>query len=80
MGGPYIDCVSNKIKRNIGAIKRISNLSSKEVPCIKLSSSRILGTATLCGDTLLKRLQALQNRAARVISFKKYDNTYHERL
>ena len=53
--------------------------------CIKLSSSRSLGTATLwghCGDTLLNRLQALQNRtgAARAISFKKYDNTDHERL
>ena len=33
-----------------------------------------------CGDTLLNRLQALQNRAARVISFQKYDNTDHEYL
>ena len=33
-----------------------------------------------CDDTLLNRLQALQNRAARVISYKKYDNTDHERL
>ena len=53
--------------------------------CIKLSSSRSLGTATIlcgghCGDTLLGRLQTLQNRAARVISFQNFDNTDHEYL
>ena len=33
-----------------------------------------------CGGTLLNRLQALQNRATRVISFQKYDNTDHKYL
>ena len=33
-----------------------------------------------CGDTLLNRLKALQNRAARIISSKKYDNTDHKYL
>ena len=85
--GLHIDHISTKIKRNIGAIKRIALETRYQRSMLemlyKLSWSRILGTATLCwdtGDTLLKRLQAIQNRAARVISLKKYDNTDHERL
>ena len=33
-----------------------------------------------CGETLLNRLPGLQNRAARIISFQKYDNTDHEKI
>ena len=51
MGG-YIDCISTKIKQNIGAIKRIKSSLPKEYHEM-LSSSRSLGTATLYGDTVV---------------------------
>ena len=84
--GNHIDYISTKIKRNIGAIKRIKNSLPKEYlemlyKTIVEPQFRYCNTVWgQCGDTLLNRLQALQSRAARVISFQKYDNTDHERL
>ena len=84
--GDHIDYISTKIKRNIGAIKRIRNSLPKEYlemlyKTIVESQFRYCNTVWgHCGDTLLNRLQALQNRAARVISVQKYDNTDHKYL
>ena len=80
----HIDYISTKIKRNIGAIKRIRNSLPKEYlemlyETIVEPHFRYCNTAWgHCGDTILNRLQALQNRAARGVSLKKYDNTDHE--
>ena len=82
----HIDYISTKIKRNIGAIKRIRNSLPKEYlemlyKTIVEPHFRYCNTVWgPCGDTLLNRLQALQNRAARIISSQKYDNTDHKYL
>ena len=84
--GDHIHYISTKIKRNIGAIKRIRNSLPKEYlemlykTIVELQFRYCNTVWGQCGDTLLNRLQALQSRAARVISFQKYDNTDHERL
>ena len=82
----HIDYISTKIKRNIGAIKRIRISLPKEYldmlyKTIVEPHFRYCNTVWgHCGDTLLNRLQALQNRAARIISSQKYDNTDHNYL
>ena len=82
----HIDYISTKIKRNIGAIKRIRNSLPKEYlemlyKTIVKPHFRYCNTVWgHCGDTLLNRLQALRNRAARIISSQKYDNTEHKYL
>ena len=83
--GDHIDYISTKIKRNIGAIKRIRNSLQKYLEMLHKAfvEPHFRYCNTLwgpCGDTLLNRLQTLQNRAARVISFQKYDNTDHKYL
>ena len=82
----HIDYISAKIKRNIGAIKRIRNSLPKEYlemlyKTVVKPHFRYCNTVWgHCGDTLLNRLQALQNRAARIISSQRYDNTDHKYL
>ena len=84
--GDHIDYISTKIKRNIGAIKWIRNLLSKkylEILYKTIVEPQFRYCNTVwghCYDTLLNRLQAVQNRATRVISFQKYDNTDHKYL
>ena len=84
--GHRIDDISTKIKRNTDVIKRIRNSLPKEhleMLYKTIVEPHFRYCNTVCGhygDTLLNRPQALQNRAARVISFNKYDNTDHERL
>ena len=52
--GDHIDYISTKIKRNIGAIKRIRNSLPKEyLEMLYKTIVGILGTATLCGDTVV---------------------------
>ena len=82
----HTDYISTKIKRNIGAIKRIRNSLPKDYlemlyKTIVEPHFRYCNTVWgHCGDTLLNRLQALQNRATRIISSQKYANTDHKYL
>ena len=75
----HIDKLTNKITSGIGAIKRIRDfVPTPTLHCIynALIQSQfdycniVWGN---CGKTLFDRLQKLQNRAARVLTFSRYD-------
>ena len=81
-----VDCISLKIKRNIGMMKRVR----RDVPteCL-ISFYRTLVEPYIryctttwggCNTSVLDTLQTLQNRAARVIANVKYENTDHAKL
>ena len=81
----HIDKLSKKIASGIGAIKRIRDfVPTPTLHCIynALIQSQfdycniVWGN---CGKTLFDRLQKLQNRAARVLTFSRYD-AYANRL
>ena len=75
----HIDKLTNKITSGIGAIKRIRDfvptptlhcIYNALVQCLFDYCNIVWGN---CGKTLFDRLQKLQNRAARVLTFSRYD-------
>ena len=74
----HIDLISSKIRRNIGVMKRVRENVPGEILILlyrTLSEPYLRYCNTTwgyCGVTLLNRLQALQNRAARLIKGLKY--------
>ena len=82
----HVDYISTKIKRGIGVMKKTSKLLDKNS---LLMLYRTLVETHLrycnvvwgqCNDTLIDRLQILQNKAARVITKVKYKDADHLRL
>ena len=82
----HIDLISSKIRRNIGVMKRVREYVPADIlillhrtlvePYLRYCNT----TWGYCGTTLLNRLQALQNRAARVIKGLKYDEADHPKI
>ena len=74
----HTDLISSKIRRNIGVMKRVRENVPGEILILlyrTLSEPYLRYCNTTwgyCGVTLLNRLQALQNRAARLIKGLKY--------
>ena len=82
----HIDYISLKIKRNIGIMRRERGDIPKTslILLYKTLVEPYLGycntTWGTCSSSLLDKLQALQNRAARTVANVKYEGTYHARL
>ena len=82
----HIDLISFKIRRNIGVMKRVREYVPGEIlillhrtlvePYLRYCNT----TWGYCGATLLNRLQALQNRAVRVIKGLQYDEADHPKI
>ena len=82
----HIDHISKKVERNLGVTKHVKN-------CVP-SQSLIMLYITLvepyfrycsttwgkCGQTLLDKLQTLQNRAARIVKGAKFEEADHNQL
>ena len=77
--GNHINAISKKIASGIGAMKRIRHLVPREILLNVYNSlvqpyfdycSAVWGN---CGSGLSEKLQKLQNRAARIITFSNYD-------
>ena len=82
----HIEYVSNKIRQNIGVLKRLRNVIPRD-SLITLYKTliephfRYCNTVWgYCNGTLIQKLQVLQNRASRVFSFSKYECTDHSKL
>ena len=79
----HIDYISEKLKRNIGVIKRVCSVILKQSlvtlyrtlvePYLRYGNS-IWGQ---CGKIHIWKLQTLQNRAARIVTGKPFEETDH---
>ena len=79
----HIDYISKKLKRNIGVIKRVCSFIPKEFlvtlyrtlvePYLRYGN----GIWGQCGKTQIRKLQTLQNRAARIVVGKPFEETDH---
>ena len=72
----HIDKLTKKITSGIGAIKRIRDfVPTPTLHCIYNALIQCLFDYCniVCGKTLFDRLQKLQNRAARVLTFTRHD-------
>ena len=82
----HIDLISSKIRGNIGVMKQVREYVPGQIlillygtlvePYLRYCNT----TFGHCGVTLLKRLQALQNQAARVIKGLKYAEADHPKI
>ena len=79
----HINYISQKIKRNVGILKRMSKYLPTESLCMLYKTlieayfrycSIIWGN---CGEILKDKLQTLHNRGARIITRTPYDVAYH---
>ena len=79
----HINYISQKIKRNVSILKRMSKILPTESLCMLYKTliephfrycSIIWGN---CGETLKDKLQTLQNRAARIITRTPYEVANH---
>ena len=81
-----IDSISKKMRKNIGIIKHVRDSVPKESLTLLYETLvkpyfRYCSSAWgKCGENLIDKLQTLQNRAARVVSKIKFDETDHEQL
>ena len=81
----HIEYISKKVKRNIGILRRLGNT----VPQHSLTLYKTLiepyfrycsTVGGYCNDSLIKKLQTLQNRAVRIVTFSKYETADHPQL
>ena len=83
MWDDHINYISVKIKRNIGILKRMRLTVPRESLVLLYKTLiepyfRYCNTIWgYCNETLLDKLQVLQNKAARVIKGSKFENTNH---
>ena len=73
----YISTLTKKISSAVGAIKNVNFLPRKTLITLyqSLVESRLRYCNTVCGNcglTLKNKLQSLQNRAARIVTWTKY--------
>ena len=79
----HIDYISTKIKRGIGVMKKTSKFLGKNsmlmlyITLVETHLRYCNVAWEQCNDTLIDRLQILQNRAARVITKVKYEDADH---
>ena len=79
----HIDYISTEIKRGIGIMKKTSKFLDKNALLMLYTALvethiRYCNVAwRQCNDTLIDRLQILQNKAARVIMKVKYEDADH---
>ena len=82
----HIEYVSKKIRRNIDVLKRLRNVIPRDSLITRYKTLiephfRYRNTVWgYCNETLIQKLQVLQNRASRVIRFSKYECTDHSKL
>ena len=86
MGFSHIEYIFKKIKRNIGILRWLGNTVSQH-SLITLHKKIIepyfrycFTVWGYCNDSLIKKLQTLQNRAVRIVTFSKYETANHPQL
>ena len=82
----HIDQISKKVKRNLGVIKHVRNCVASQslimlhITLVEPYFTYCSTTWGKCGQTLLDKLETLQNRAARSIRGVKFEEADHNQL